>query len=255
MYRGPSLRLDAHRGTVHCLAVGVDAPFTLVADGREHTVRSALIPPLTTHRVVAHGTSMLFCYLDPGSPRAPRCRERMTAHAGAGIGVAHAAEERLIALAAQPLFDPVAAVELACGSPAPTVDPRISAAMATMLADPADPHAAAELARAAHLSASRFLRLFNAQSGTTFRRYRLWARMLGVGRAVAAGADLTTAAADAGFASPSHFSDTFHAMCGLTAGSLLAAGTRLVVLDPARAGGAPAPIRRSRSPIAASGRS
>ncbi len=56
--------------------------------------------------------------------------------------------------------------------------------------------------------------------------------MLSIGRAVAKGTDFTTAAADAGFASPSHFSDAFHAMYGLTPRALLASGgTRIIVLD------------------------
>lgn len=44
--------------------------------------------------------------------------------------------------------------------------------------------------------------------------------------------DFTAAAAAAGVASPSHFSDTFHAMCGLSPARLPATGTQLVV-DPA----------------------
>lgn len=53
--------------------------------------------------------------------------------------------------------------------------------------------------------------------------------MLSVASAVAAGSDLTTAATAAGFASPSHFSDTFRAMFGLTATTLLSQGTVIVV--------------------------
>ncbi|MFD4356501.1 helix-turn-helix domain-containing protein [Nocardia sp. NPDC058518] len=235
VYRGPSLRLDAHCGTVHCLAVGLDAPFTLHVGDREETVRSALIPPRMIHRVVCNGERMLFCYIDPSSPQATSCWNRMTAH-NQGIGLAHSEEADLIGLAARLEFDPVAAVDLACGPGATNIDPRIVAAAATLQAHPARPNSAAELAAEAHLSTSRFLHLFNAHAGTSFRRYRMWARMLSVGRAVAKGTDLTTASSDAGFASPSHFSDAFHAMCGLTASSLLAAGTRVVVLDgvPAR---------------------
>lgn len=236
VYRGPSLRLDAHRGSVHCLAVGLDAPFTLRADGLAETVRTALIPPRTIHRVVAHGAQMLFCYIDPSSPRAKTCWDRMTDRSG-GFGLTHCAENDLITLAGQAEFDPLAAVGLACGSGVPTIDGRIAAAAATLRAHPARPNTAAELAAEAHLSTSRFLHLFARQAGTSFRRYRMWARMLSVGRAVAEGANFTTAAADAGFASPSHFSDTFHAMCGLTPSGLLGAGAQLVVLDAPEARG------------------
>ena len=106
----------------------------------------------------------------------------------------------------------------------------MASAAAALLAHPAGSSSAAELAARAHLSTSRFLHLFAAQSGTSFRRYRLWARVLSVGRAVSKGADLTTAAMAAGFASPSHLTDTFHTMFGLSPSRLLP-GTRLVVLD------------------------
>ncbi|MFC8042522.1 helix-turn-helix domain-containing protein [Nocardia sp. NPDC057353] len=108
-------------------------------------------------------------------------------------------------------------------------DPRIAAVLRDLLDDPAGARGAAGCAAAAGLSTSRFLHLFGAQTGTSFRRYRLWARMLRAGRGIAAGGDLTRAAADAGFASPSHFSDSFHALFGLTASALLGADSRIVI--------------------------
>lgn len=162
---------------MHCLAVGVDAPFTLRIGGAERIVHSALIPPRVTHQVIAGGARMLFCYIDP------------------------------IAM-----------------------DARITAALKTIRVDVGANPAAAELAAAANLSVSRFLHLFSAETGTSFRRYRNWARMAQVARAAAAGADFTRASVEAGFASPSHFSDTFHAMFGLTPRELLP-GIRLVVVS------------------------
>ncbi|MFC3891005.1 helix-turn-helix domain-containing protein [Lentzea rhizosphaerae] len=183
-YLGPSLQLDPHSGAVHCFALGVDAPFTLVDSAGERRVRSALVPARTRHQIVSEGGRMLFLYLDPAS-----------------------------------------------------TDDRIRAALATLLADPAlsAPQVAAEI----NLSTSRFLHLFSAESGTSFRRYRLWARMLRVAGALNRGADLTSASAEAGFASPSHFSDTFHDLFGLTASALLGRRARLVVLDT-DSNGAPA---------------
>ncbi len=73
-------------------------------------------------------------------------------------------------------------------------------------------------------SARLWLRLGHASyigPGTSFRRYVQWARMIRVGRAYSAGHDLTRAAVDAGFAAPSHFSDTFRAMFGLTPAAFL----------------------------------
>lgn len=93
-------------------------------------------------------------------------------------------------------------------------------------------HAVDRGASLLHLSKSRFLRQFTAHTGTSLRRHRLWARLLWVGRAVAKGASrLTTATMNGGFASPSHFSDTFRELYGLTATALLDAGIGFVVFD------------------------
>lgn len=231
IYLGPSLRLDRHSGSVHCLAVGIDGPFTLHTDHRsEYQTRSALIPPRTEHQVVAHDTRMLFCYIDPGSPRARTGWNEMAGLVD-GFGLQHRREAELIRLVDAHDVDPQEVMDLACGPASNTRDPRILAATAILRAHPIRSITADELAAEVHLSKSRLLHLFADHAGTTFRRYRMWARMLAVGRAIAKGADLTTAAADAGFASPSHFSDAFHAMCGLTATDLLASGAQIVVVD------------------------
>ncbi|MEU7632270.1 AraC family transcriptional regulator [Nocardia sp. NPDC049220] len=232
IYRGRSLRLDAHSTAVECLAVGVDAPFTLEAAGTARIVRSALIPPRRVHRVVAHGDDMMFCYLDPGSARARAGRDRMTLWDN-DLGLTHQGEAALADAAGWDRPDPQALANLIGLAPRPPTDARIAEAMATLLAYPARELTADRLAAAVHLSESRFLHLFSAQAGTSFRRFRLWARMLCAGRAIAKGASLTTASADAGFASPSHFSDTFHTLFGLSATALLASGVQVVVLDEA----------------------
>lgn len=230
-YLGPSLQLDAHSGSVQCLAVGIDAPFTLRASELgERTVRSALIAPRVVHQVVANGERMLFCYFDPGSARAHLCRDRMCEQ-GENISLTHNAEDALIHLAQSADPDPLRLIDLVSGAIHEPIDPRIVTAIATLRAHPGGNMSAAELAGAVHLSTSRFLHLFSAQAGTSFRRYRLWARMLHVGAAVSKGHDLTTASADAGFATPSHFSDAFHAMFGLTAAQLITTDARIAVLD------------------------
>ena len=111
-----------------------------------------------------------------------------------------------------------------------TIDERIRAVMNTIVDDPAGQAGAAELAADLGISTSRFLHLFSADAGTSFRRYRLWARLLSVAGAVVEGVDLTRAAADAGFASASHFSDTFRTLFGLTATSVLTQGVRIVLV-------------------------
>ncbi|SNS49561.1 AraC family transcriptional regulator [Rhodococcoides kyotonense] len=231
VYLGPSLKLDFHAGSVLCFAVGVDAPFTL-RDDRSGcwTVRSATIGPRTTHKVESHGERMLFGYFDPGASRATTIVDRMTARHG-GIGLTHDAEAELLQLANSSDPDPRAMLTQVTGLESRCVDERIVDAMARLRDKPGAMIAAPDMAAAVNLSTSRFLHLFSAETGTSFRRYRLWARMLHVGVAVSDGSDLTGASIEAGFASPSHFSDSFHTLFGMSAAALLAGGVRIVVVD------------------------
>lgn len=199
-YLGPSLRLAPHSGAVDCVIVGVDAPFTLLIGDTEQHVRTAVVPARTRHQVLTEGR-VLFCYLDPAGR--------------------HAIPDDLLSYA----DDPVGLLDRLAG-PA-EMDDRIRAALAIMRRQ--DNLSAAEVAREVCLSTSRFLHLFSAHARTSFRRYRLWTRMMRVAAAISAGQDLTRASADAGFASPAHFSDSFRDMFGLSATTLLAAGTRVVV--------------------------
>lgn len=223
IYAGPSLVLGPHSGSVACLAVGLDAPFEVRAPDEPVRARSALIAPRLRHRLTAGGDRMLFCYLDPASSRRLACEQRMTG-GGAPVLTGHRDERALLALD-RPARD---WLDLAAPPGPAAPDPRIRAVTALLLTETHRTFTAAEGAAACGLSASRFLHLFRAHTGTSFRRYRLWARMLTAGRTIGAGGDLTKAAADAGFATPSHFSDAFHRMFGLQPGRLLATGLTIV---------------------------
>ncbi|MCF3147720.1 helix-turn-helix transcriptional regulator [Streptomyces platensis] len=231
-YSGPSLELDMHSGSVTCLAVGEEVEFTIetAADGRRRTARSALIRPRVAHRIDARGGRMTFCYFEPGSATERACREAL----GAGeepVTVSAAAELDLVrGLCAAPE-----------GAVRPDLDPRIRAAVRRLLREPQLSDGATEYAAAAGLSRSRFLHLFRYETGTSFRRYRMWARMLRAGRALQDFGTLTAAAAEAGFASPSHLSSSFHATFGVRPSRVLGAGC-VIVDEVHAAGAAPEPL-------------
>lgn len=227
LYVGPSLALDIHSGSVSCLAVGVDAEFTVqLENGPCHVARTALIAARVRHRVIARGDRMAFCYLDPASARERACRRMLNGDAELARGHRH--ELELSELAATMDGDTsVAAVRhwLDLAGPddhAEIRDTRIRQATHRLSEDAGQQLSAAKLAAEVGLSVSTFLRLFRAQTGTTFRRYRLWTRMLRVATLLETWPDLSTAAVEAGFASPSHFSSAFHAMFGLRPSHLLA---------------------------------
>lgn len=229
-YLGASLRLDTHSTPVQCFVLGVDESITVRTAAGERRRRSVLIPARTSHKLECEGR-VLFHYLDPRSAAGARVRAAMGEPA-APVAARHRNEAELTAYLNQPgSADPRELRRLIVGPETPaTIDRRIRAVMNAIVDDPAGRAGAAELARDLGLSTSRFLHLFSADAGTSFRRYRVWARLLSVAGAVAAGTDLTRAAADAGFASASHFSDTFRTLFGLTASELLAQNTRIVVV-------------------------
>jgi methylphosphotriester-DNA--protein-cysteine methyltransferase len=243
-YLGPSIRHGRHSGAVDCLAVGVDAPFVLETTAASSEPRRlAYIPARTPNRLLAAGW-MLFIYLDPASPSARTVRARFDAHRDA-VSDDSPGEDLVTGYLQQTRTpDPGRVLCLlteadprtsgtrpdAATPPRPRpVDPRIRDAMAFLRSRPSTSTSAAQVASAVGLSTSRFLHLFSEHAGTSFRRYRLWSRMLSVGQSVAAGHTLTRAASDAGFASPSHFSDAFRNLFGLSAIELLAHPPRIII--------------------------
>jgi AraC-like DNA-binding protein len=221
VYVGPSLRLDTHVGSVACLVLGLDGTFDVDVAGRKVSgIRSALIPPRVPHKITAAGQAMAFGYLDPATASVAACRARMKQRHS--IAVEHRDEETLR------MTDGNELIEAATGSGAPfPVDERIVVATRTLHSPGGIETNAATLASAAGLSLSRFLHLFVAQTGTGVRCYRRWARMILVAEVIAGGGDLTRAAADAGFATPSHFSVAFRRMFGLTPSRLLGTGVEI----------------------------
>ncbi|HXV92967.1 MAG TPA: AraC family transcriptional regulator [Pseudonocardia sp.] len=275
LYVGPSLHLGPHSGAVSCLAVAMQGTFTVVVDGTSGPAAgSALIAPRVTHQLVARSELMAFCYLDPGSARHRACRRAMTV-AGDPVAYRHR-QEHALAGAVHALDDHAEAqawLDLAADRPPPDrrdppsaltggrprragepLDPRIAAALAALhTMDLQHPRSAAQLASLVGLSPSRFLHLFRAGTGTSLRRYRTWLRMIRAADELRRGGDLTTAALDAGFASPSHFSDTVLAMFGLRPHQLRGTDIRVAgstAPDPSSSAPGPLPAAhvRSRAP-------
>ncbi|MUL80916.1 MULTISPECIES: AraC family transcriptional regulator [unclassified Mycolicibacterium] len=224
LYSGPGLGLEPHSGSVWCLAVGVDGPLTVTVQGNTIAARSVLIPPRLTHHPSMQG-ALVSCYLDPSSQRSASCRQQFTEFRDS-IGVGHAAEP---ALTTVPDDDEAARrwLDRAAPDTPHRIDPRIELVAKQIREGPATAVSAREFAAAAGLSESRFLHLFRREAGTSLRRYRMWSRLVLAGTAVAAGQNLTTAAADSGFASPSHLADSFKTTFGLSATRLLTTGLRI----------------------------
>jgi AraC-like DNA-binding protein len=228
-YLGPALTIDPRSTAVACLAVGIDARFTFRAEGIGSVVtRSAYSPARQPHQVAAGPGRMLFVFLEPTAI----ATLDYTVHMGRTLGpfgFDHRAEDQLVGACRQHGLDFGRILEPAKISAPVIMDPRIQEAIRIIRADPAGEISTEKMAREQGLSTSYFLRLFSDQTATSFRRYKLWARMIHAAGGLAAGHDLTRCAVDAGFDSLSHFSRTFHAMFGLSPSALLGVGARLLI--------------------------
>jgi AraC family transcriptional regulator len=103
---------------------------------------------------------------------------------------------------------------------APVPDSRVLGVLERLGSDSDLRMTAGEAAGIACLSESRFSHLFVEQVGLPFRTYVLWRRLAIAVELMAAGASLTRAAHEAGFADSAHFSRTFLRMFGIPASVL-----------------------------------
>jgi AraC-like DNA-binding protein len=221
-YIGPDLGVGIHGAAVGVLTLGLDAPVTL--ETPEHgkiTARSVYAPSRVAHRVLAPaGCRILLLFADSADAPSDRMAAAMQRHVGA-IGLDHRAENWLIKKAGargsdvdRGAFQNITGPLAAAGGAA---DPRIEELVEEIRTRPAQAFRAEASARRLGVSRSHFLHMFAHHTGTTFRRYQQWSRVLHVVRGISAGHDLTRCAADAGFASPSHLSDSFRQNLGTTA--------------------------------------
>lgn len=99
-------------------------------------------------------------------------------------------------------------------------DARVSKVVAWAQAQLDNPIGLGDAAKLVGLSKPRLRHLFVEQTGLPFKTYLLWLRLMKGLEEFAAGASLTDAAHDAGFADSAHFSRTFRRMFGTTAAAL-----------------------------------
>lgn len=226
-YIGPELDVGMHETPIASFGVGLDGPFAFETAGHgEITARSVFTPSRVRHRIVTDGWIMLVA-AEPGSSAAVALSGSMRRTVGP-FSFDSQYETALIAAA----IGGVAEMDRLLSELAPTphaIDPRVARILRDIRADPAQHARAVDAASAAQMSVSHFLHVFADCTGTTFRRYQQWARLRIVGAGLDAGYDLTRCAAEAGFASPSHLSETFRRTFGLSLTALLASQVELDV--------------------------
>ncbi|CAN7498164.1 AraC family transcriptional regulator [Pseudorhodoferax sp. LjRoot39] len=202
----------------------------------------SVVPPYVRHRIVS-GERMIcnllveaetvdLAALPPhlrvgrGAVDAPAALQRMRE----ALDILGRADNRRYASTAA--FD-----EAFFGAPLRTraLDARVLAVLDRIKSDPNGHVSAQECAAAAHLSVSRFLHLFKAETGSPFRSFRTWQRARSLLYYVTQSSNLTDIALDAGYPDSTHFSHSIRQVYGLTPKSIFA-GSRKLALYASGAG-------------------
>jgi AraC-like DNA-binding protein len=95
-------------------------------------------------------------------------------------------------------------------------DPRARKVAETLLADPSDPRTFAQICKAAGAGQRTVERRFQQDTGMTFQRWRQQLRLMQGMRLLAGGANVTEAALEAGYSTPSAFIAMFRKNWGTT---------------------------------------
>lgn len=183
------------------------------ARGGEVTGPGLLVRSGVPH-VLAPCPDATLIFLEPQTPLASHV-DRSCAPGGI---VALADDLASQMMAPGPLSHRMATLAAAAGAVAPAIDPRLAQALA-FLATEAGPRALSRAAALAGLSTARLRALAHARLGTSLATWRAWRRFERAGQAMAAGATLAQAAAEAGFADQAHFSRAMRRTFGITPGA------------------------------------
>jgi AraC-like DNA-binding protein len=238
LYLGPAFRLTAHRNAVAVLAIGLHGPLGVARDATEPGLgfvrgRTALIEPNQLHLLQTTEEQLAFFYVDALSRDLKALRSRCRRRVGA-VGFDIDNEEELIDLlvgmerSAEGWRTKSDRLAFALSLHRARTDARIEATVRSLLAAPGEQTDAAGQAIKVGLSSSRFQHLFKDDTGISFRRFRLWARIRAAIASAMRGATLTEAAHSAGFSSSAHLSSAFKAMFGMAPTQLLTGALVLV---------------------------
>lgn len=209
-------RIAPHCNPVACVISGIRGAVSVIGGGEQVTGDIVLIRPGIEHKVSCEG-GINAMYLDGLSwPGGAMLAERLAGDIGD--------------LALDALFQGVEAQDelrrrLARGllPSSHQLGPQSLATVIEDLAsDPMSRMTQIELADRLQMERTKALRLFNAATGQTFRRFKQWSGLRHAARLIASGDLVRTAAMDAGFADTAHLSRTFRLSFGLTPSEAIA---------------------------------
>lgn len=238
VYLGPGSAAEWHAHDAIQLVWGVDGTVRVASDDGDVEMGAAIIPSRTAHAIFADHTRLALILVEPLGARGHALQRFAANHVRSDLAPRLAAHAPPVwpsnAIHVLAWCDGLVA-SLVPGAPTPSDDaairPEVRAAV-RYVDDALDAvPRLADAARRVGLSPTRLTHLFSAQVGMPFRRFVLWSRLRRAALAVKAGADLTEAAAEAGFADSAHFSRVFRATFGLAPSTVL---PHLEIADPDR---------------------
>jgi AraC-like DNA-binding protein len=224
---GANEGFDLHVHDSHQLALAAQGVLVMTV-GRTSWVlpptRAVWLPAGVAHSVAASGeTTMLSAYVDPG--RCPLHWEVPTVVDASALVrelLAHLSRdslsvgERLRAEAV--VWDVIEPLPVATLSPPLPVDDRARKLADGLLADPADGRTLAAWGRAVGASERTLARLFTAETGMAFERWRSTARLAAALPLLASGMPVGATGQRVGYATPSAFVAAFRREVGSTPG-------------------------------------
>jgi len=225
-----SKRTDAHAHHAIQVTIGLGGRFRLDADEAHVGGDAVAVAADASHVFEAEGLIALL-FVEPES----RLGRAVASAVFRGPALASVAEDRIgdfrecvIAAYRAPVRDDAALEALGrdltrrlagAGSAHPP-DLRVRRMIAWAAEHIEAPISLSDAAAVSDLSPGRLRHLFVQETGLAFKTYLLWLRLVRAVERAAAGASLTEAAYEAGFADSAHFSRTFRRMFGVAPAAL-----------------------------------
>jgi AraC-like DNA-binding protein len=243
LFVGTLDRNDAHEHGAPVFLSSLGAPFglRLQGDDRWLLVDAAMIPAGIVHELNIGGAPIAVLYAEPTIAGADALAALISdGEERTGAVVGRSKVRRLV----RDLYEDSASLGWAnealddlLGFGGRTgrraLDPRVAAAAQLLGMSDDATLTLADVAPRVNLSASRLRRLFEAEIGVPFGRYRAWTRMRRALEAVTRGDNLTAAAHAAGFSDQAHFAHDFRRTFGAPASRSLTGVRRQAPRPPA----------------------
>lgn len=234
----PEVETDCHRHHAAQLCMSLsNQPLRIRGNQGDwwKTGTAFFVPPDTEHQIANDEAPLALLYLDPEAAECARACRRFGSdgiHAMPDEALPSGWSQALTSLASN-IDEADHFCQQLLGYPLGqwrALDPRLRRALAWLDSHLTESIRLPELARAANASESWLTHHFSEAIGVPVRRYVLWRRLRQAVEAALAGASLTGAAHQSGFADSAHLSRTFRDTFGVTPSFLFAARDRLTVV-------------------------